>query len=149
MPIALQERSAFPYDAGSDFVLNLRNENGAASVDAAFADPPTSTLQILEEADDYHHRVDPVDVPEPGTAAGRKIDSGTLGVELLGSVTAETDRNAWAGDPGLRQWAGDDYETVRTGDKTCVRDAVQSTPDGLRQLNDAFRRGQPVCRAPP
>ena len=64
--------TAFPYDAG----VGLRREparrgGGPAAVDAAFDNPPMSTLQILEAADDFQHRVDPDDVPEPGTAAGR------------------------------------------------------------------------------
>ena len=37
VPAALQEQAAFPYDSGSDFIQNLRNEDGAKSVDAAFS----------------------------------------------------------------------------------------------------------------
>ncbi|BEP15355.1 hypothetical protein acdb102_36660 [Acidothermaceae bacterium B102] len=138
VPAVFQELSAFPYDSGSDFVQNLRNEGGRAAVDAAFANPPISTLQILEAADDFQHRVDPVDVPEPGTAAGREIDNGTLGVLLLASVTSEGAPPGGADDPRLRQWAGDDYETVQSGDQTCVRDAIESASGGLAALRDSL-----------
>ena len=138
VPAALQDRSNFPYDAGSDFVQNLRNAGGAAAVDAAFADPPTSTLQIIDESDRYQDRMDPVTVQEPGTAAGVVADSGTLGVELLSSLVGGVGASLGMPDPRLEHWAGDAYETVRTGDQTCVRDAVESTDGGLPLLEDAL-----------
>ena len=138
VPAALQDRSSFPYDAGSDFVQNLRNAGGAGAVDAAFADPPTSTLQIIDESDRYQDRVDPVTVQEPGTAAGMVVDSGTLGVELLSSLVGGVGASLGMPDPRLEHWAGDAYETVRKGDQTCVRDTAESTDGGLHFLEDAL-----------
>ena len=41
-------------------------------------------------------------------------------------------------DSRLRHWAGDDFETVQTGDQTCVRDAIESTSGGLAPLRDSL-----------
>ena len=46
-PRILLETSLFPYQAGATFVAQLQSQNGYASVNAAYKNPPTTTEQIL------------------------------------------------------------------------------------------------------
>ena len=46
-PPVLINDLAFPYTDGVEFVIDLYRENGFAAIDAAWADPPRSTEQIL------------------------------------------------------------------------------------------------------
>src|SRR3972149_463095 len=46
-PLFLQQDFLFPYDFGYTFVNSLFLDGGWAAVDAAYADPPSSTEQIL------------------------------------------------------------------------------------------------------
>ena len=47
VPPALAELTSFPYLGGALFATELREAGGQAAVDAAFADPPTTTEQVL------------------------------------------------------------------------------------------------------
>ena len=73
----------FPYSEGLAFVERLRAEGGWDAVDAAYADIPTSTEQILHPRK-YLDRDEPsaVALPDPTVALGqewRVVDEDTLG----------------------------------------------------------------------
>jgi hypothetical protein len=111
-PAFLRETALFPYQDGLAFVGRLRASGDFSAVDAAFADPPDSTEQVLHPAK-YLEREDPIEIVVPNDLAG-KVGAGwtaaaqdTLGELILriwlveGGVPPATSRAAAAG------WGGD------------------------------------------
>jgi hypothetical protein len=100
-----------PYTSGADFVGTLYASGGFDAVDAAFADPPATTEQVLHP-DKYTSGEVAVDVPEVDLAAAlgpgwTNVPSTTMGEAMIGiwleSLGAEhadaTDAGAgWGGD---------------------------------------------------
>lgn len=111
-PRYLRETSLFPYQDGLGFVTRLLANGGYAAVDAAFADPPDSTEQVLHP-DKYLVREAPIVVTLPKVlfdAVGpgwNEAVQDTLGELLLriwlneGGVSSAQARTATAG------WGGD------------------------------------------
>jgi hypothetical protein len=50
VPYHLRQELLFPYTAGLDYVCALHQEGGWAAVDAAYEQPPTTTLEVLDPA---------------------------------------------------------------------------------------------------
>jgi hypothetical protein len=87
-PPYLRETALFPYNDGLVFVDGLITQGGYRAVDAAFADPPDSTEQILHPSK-YLHREAPIAVKLPSKLAAT-LGAGwsvaaqdTLGEEIL------------------------------------------------------------------
>jgi hypothetical protein len=110
-PAFLQKDFLFAYDFGYTFVNTLFMEGGWAAVDAAYADPPSSTEQILHP--DRYPRDRPIwlEVPDLVQALGegwRETDRNVLGewytrLMLMEQLTEEQAEPAAAG------WGGDYY----------------------------------------
>ena len=111
-PRILQETSFFPYQAGAAFVQGLIATGGYDAVNAAFADPPASTEQVIHPEKYAAHEL-PIEV-KPAADLATKLGSGwseaardTLGELTLrvwlntGGVTAADAATAAAG------WGGD------------------------------------------
>lgn len=109
----LRDTATFPYQDGLAFVTRLLTNGGYAAVDAAFADPPDSTEQILHP-DKYLAREAPIGVTLPlilfdGMVGAGWLEVGqdTLGELILriwlneGGVSSAAARTATAG------WGGD------------------------------------------
>jgi len=147
----------FPYASGFTFVDRLRAEGGWDAVDAAYADMPLSTEQILHPLK-YLERDSPsvVPLPDPAVILGegwRTVDDDTLG-ELqiaillaklapgagINALTAEIDlpeaaRNAAAG------WDGDRFalwEDADGGRETLLWRSVWDTPQDARAFSRAL-----------
>jgi hypothetical protein len=110
-PPFLAQTSLFPYTAGLAFVQALMANGGYAAVDAAFANPPASTEQILHP-EKYAIHEPPIVVNDPrGLAA--KLGAGwtEAGQDTLG----EEFFRIWLGQMGASQlafaaaggWGGD------------------------------------------
>jgi hypothetical protein len=125
-PAYLRDTAIFPYQDGLAFVTRLLAKGGYPAVDAAFADPPDSTEQILH-ADKYLTREAPVAVKVPSAtpdvlgAGWTMVGQDTLGELILrtwltdGGVAATAARTAAAG------WGGDRLALYRGPDgKTAV-----------------------------
>jgi len=124
----------FPYVVGPTYVEDLVSEGGQAALDAAFADPPTTTEQIL-----YGDRPDPVSVPEP-ELPGEVLDRGALGTLGLSLVLGE---DVFAGD-GTDLWDGDRYVTTKDGDRTCTLAHVAAAdPVELQSRLAGWAQAQP------
>lgn len=67
-PAVLRTTTLFPYTQGFTFVGRLMATGGTSAVDAAFADPPDSTEQVLHP-EKYLTREAPVAVTIPGSIA--------------------------------------------------------------------------------
>ena len=87
-PLVLPQLLMAPYDYGNPFVQHLLDKGGQGRLDAAFANPPTSSEQIVDPA-----RFDagdaPKTVPAP-PAEGTVVDEGVLGA-LMTSFIAKGD----------------------------------------------------------
>ena len=156
-PAAVGAALIFPYTAGVAFVDRLRSDGGWEAVDAAYADMPASTEQILHP-EKYFDRDTPATLalPDPAAALGagwRAVDEDTLG-ELLtamlladlapgagfNAITGELDlpesaRNAAAG------WDGDRFalwEDAAGERETLVWRSAWDTPRDARAFSHAL-----------
>ncbi|MDQ3492190.1 MAG: hypothetical protein M3452_02875 [Chloroflexota bacterium] len=105
MPPVLRRQLEFPYIDGWAFVTAVRAGGGYAAVDAAFADRPASTEQIMHP-EKYIDREEPIIVRLPGVVAA--LGSGwaesyeqTLGEMLIGVLVADGDSAAARSVPGV------------------------------------------------
>lgn len=102
---------SFPYETGATFVAALYENGGFDAVDAAFADPPDSTEQVIHPDKYADHElpipVDEIDVAAALGAGWTAVPSTTLGeglisiwLEHLGAAVADADDAAsgWGGD---------------------------------------------------
>jgi hypothetical protein len=81
-PRFLQDDFIFPYTSGLEFVESFFQEGGFAAVDAAYADPPLSTEQILHPErypDDRPIRLEPAELLERLGGDWRELDRDVLG----------------------------------------------------------------------
>jgi hypothetical protein len=120
-PRYLRDTALFPYQDGLAFVTRLLANGGYPAVDAAFADPPDSTEQILHP-DKYFEREQPINVTLPQILVGgvgpawTEAGQDTLGELILriwlseGGVATADARTAAAG------WGGDRIALLRTAD---------------------------------
>ena len=125
-PAYLRETATFPYQDGLAFVGRLLANGGYPAVDAAFADPPDSTEQVLH-SEKYLTREAPLEVTLPSAvpdvlgAGWAMVGQDTLGELILriwltdGGVLSTPARTATAG------WGGDRLALYRgPGGKTAV-----------------------------
>jgi hypothetical protein len=150
VPEVLFSIISWPYVAGPPFVRALLRDGGERRVDAAFADPPTTTAQIAEP-ERYLAGDDAVPVPEPA-ADGRVLERGIYGHASL-IETLEPVVGAGDAEQAADGWAGDAYVLWDAGQgRSCVRAFfVMRTPADLAELDGALaewaaERGAAVTR---
>jgi hypothetical protein len=110
VPPIVQAQLIFSAIQGTQFVAAIQMSGDWAAVDAAFADPPASTEQVLHP-EKYADRDEPIDVDLPDDLARRMgagwsvVDEDTMGEHQTaiwlgsGTVAAATDASAgWGGD---------------------------------------------------
>ena len=105
-PQFLRDALVFPYEAGFTFVDRVYGSGGFVAVGDAYADPPSSTEQVIDPAD--YPADAPISVNDPGvTLDGYELAYastwGELGFRLmfeqvLGDEAAETAAHGWGGD---------------------------------------------------
>ena len=148
----------FPYTEGAEFVARLRRDGGWDAVNAAYADLPASTEQVLHPGK-YVQRDSPVSVVLPGPEAlgdgWTSVDEDTLGElqtalllaalgpgEGINTVTGavqlpEAARNAAAG------WDGDRYALWENdGQEVLLWRSVWDTPAEARAFSRALAQFQ-------
>ncbi len=116
-PLYMQDMLQFPYMQGMEFVNTLYDLGGWEMVDAAYANPPVSTEQILHP-DRYPLDV-PADVALPDIAAlldgtWQKIDDSMMGeyasyLLLARGWMSETRQSEAAARAAVDGWSGDHY----------------------------------------
>jgi hypothetical protein len=119
LPRYLTARFAFPYEAGGDFVVALMEHGGFEAVNAALANPPRTTSEILHP-DRYLAGMVPVDVevqadPGPGWVPSRTDEMGEFDVramlDQLGTARAAQLAAGWAGGTA-RSWERNGHTAV-------------------------------------
>ena len=112
-PEAVSAGLTFPYNYGQIFVGNLYQSGGWTAVDAAFADPPQSTEQILHPQRYYQaDKPEVVTLPPLTDTLGsgwRLVDEDTLGefyTRLHLAQQLESDVAASASSPQSIVWSG-------------------------------------------
>jgi hypothetical protein len=122
-PVIVRESLLFPYEAGLTFVTALHADGGWAAVDAAYANPPVSTEQII------HPERYPDDVPQIVTlpaltdtlgAGWRLVDEDVFGefqlkiyLELhVDPPEVEIAAEGWDGDRFAVHWREDESAFV-------------------------------------
>ena len=119
VPIGLSAPMIFQYAAGTRFVATAYRRGGWAAVDALYADPPQSTLEILEPDRYFDRRTPPnaIDLSgyQPFLDGWTKVDDDTYGALLLKVII---ERNLGMDAPQLAlvdHWAGDRMITLQKG----------------------------------
>jgi len=136
LPRILLQLVAFPYLYGPEFTTAVFEVEGQARLDAAYAEPPTTSEQLLHpEAYLRGEAITAVTAPKPD---GEEIDAGVIGELVLLLILNES---GVSGEQAAAGWGGDRYVAWRDGDETCVRIVVaMDTPrDGL-ELRRALDR---------
>ncbi|MEZ5143615.1 MAG: hypothetical protein R2726_14015 [Acidimicrobiales bacterium] len=137
VPDFLKGSISAPYDLGEPFVDGIVAGGGNEALLQAFADPPTTSEEVLQPAK-YRAREGRVDVARP-PVDGEVVDEGVFGAVptalLLGDAVSS--RTALQAADG---WKGDWYVTYRQPDgDTCVRiDYVMDTATDGQQLRTAL-----------
>jgi len=137
LPEVVQILFGFPYAFGPDLVRAVIGAGGQPGLDAAFADPPASTEQVLDPTRYLNgDRPDVVAVPRPDRPA---FDDGEIG-ELFLLLMLRAELSDDVAREAAQGWGGDRYVAWRDGVRTCVRmDFVMDTAKDTRQLEAALK----------
>ena len=111
-PLVVHDEVVFPYNEGALFALNLWLEGGYDAINAAFADPPRSSEQIIHP-DKYLAHEPPIEVALPDLAAAlgpgwRQLRSDVLG-ELDVRILLEQFLDPSVAARGAEGWGGDRF----------------------------------------
>jgi hypothetical protein len=142
IPQILTDELLFPYEGGMNFVLSLSDEGGWDAVDAAFANPPITSEQILHP-DKYKAGEVGQEVVLPDMSAA--LGSGwtqawdtTIGEFYLEKHLA-TQLPGTEAEQAAAGWGGDNFQVYSNGDQLAwaLRLAWDSAEDGA-EFNDAY-----------
>lgn len=141
MPAYLLEINYFAYTAGAEFAVYLYQQGGFEAIDAAYADPPRSTEQIMHPEKYYGpDRDDPVEVGLPDFTAVLGEDW----IEIQNDVIGEFDLNIMLRENGAANyesaaagWGGGRYLFYTAGDSGIVINRVAWDTDEDREEFDA------------
>jgi len=121
MPPILRESLTFPYQTGLQFVLGLQRDGGWDAVDAAYADPPASSEQVMHP-EKYADREAPLDVELPSDLAAEMGDGwavtyeDTFG-EFQTQVWLRNAIDATTGNAAAAGWGGDRFAVLQGPDE--------------------------------
>ncbi|MFM8593138.1 MAG: hypothetical protein ACKOCK_01945 [Chloroflexota bacterium] len=154
-PAYLSTGLLFPYLIGLDFVTAVRDAGGWDAVNSAYADPPTSTEQVMHP-ERYLDRDEPTSVVVPDLAPvlggdWRLLDANTLGeftiLQMLADLEAGEGLNPISGAfrfpvPAMNAaagWDGDQYAFWVNGEDELLRiDSVWDTPQAAAAFSRAM-----------
>jgi len=148
-PAYLQKDFAFPYDQGYLFAEHLYNRGGWEAVNAAYANPPVTTEQILHPEKYPADKPVPVELPELALVLGdgwEQIDDNVLGEWYTYLMLAHGEDPAGRLDEDLafsaaEGWGGDRYEVWvqrETGQVVLLMKLVWDTPQDKDEFAAAF-----------
>lgn len=143
-PPVIREALLFPYSAGQEFVATLQEEGDYEAVDAAYADLPVTTEQILhpEKYTGERDEPTPVNLPDLLPTLGsdwEQLDANNFGefqirIMLEGELPGAEAEDAAAG------WDGDQYALYTSGDgEVIVWQSVWDSEDDAAAFAGALR----------
>ena len=161
-PAFIQQTLAFPYTYGRNFAVALyQRNNDLSAVDAAYADPPQSTEQIIHpelygpNADAPAPGAAPVAVELPDVAAALRsvldeewseLDRDVMGEMffrslLLGGIDAAAAGVAVAPDEAAAGWGGDSYVLLKGPSEQYAAASVSvwDTSEDAEEFGEAMR----------
>ena len=143
-PYYLQQDLLFPYEKGLAFVQWLYDENGFASVDEAFRNPPVSSEQILHPK--RYPADTPIEVPLPELSAElgsgwREIDRNVMGewstyMILTASYDEQMRMDEGDAADAMEGWGGDAYAIFRNDEQEQTALVLRTRWDSQKDLNE-------------
>lgn len=119
LPDAMRELLEFPYDEGRLFAAALVDRGGEQAIIDAFADPPTTSEQILDpEAYLAGEGAESVDPPDPVDASA-PWSTGSIGAFTLRLLLERSMDSAEAHALAL-SWSGDRYSLYGETNAPCI-----------------------------
>jgi hypothetical protein len=134
LPYFLRQELLFPYQEGLEFVCRLYGAGGWEAVNEAYANPPTTSAQILfpERFAEGEEAVDPDDPGEPGGSWTFEGQHELGAANLLWLFEAPGgDRAAALDDPltGASAWAGGEVHLWERGTDSAVGISLAERPE--------------------
>ncbi|HCS38336.1 MAG TPA: hypothetical protein DIW44_01975 [Anaerolineaceae bacterium] len=116
-PAYMKQDFLFPYQQGFAFVQSLYGDNKWKSVDAAYANPPVSTEQILHPEKYPNEKPVKVDLPDLAAVLGvgwTEIDKGVIGewytsLVLDSGIDSAYQLDSFTAADAAAGWGGDAY----------------------------------------
>ncbi len=142
-PAIIRETFLFPYIYGLDFVMSLQ-EQGWQAVDAAYADPPSSTEQILHPekytADDEPQIITLPPLTDTLGAGWHLVETETLGEFQLNLYLVQR-VNQKTADLASQGWDGDRYALyIRDDADVLVFATIWDSPADCEEFVAAYRQ---------
>lgn len=122
VPPFVNDLLAWSYNQGLQFVTTIEVDGGLEAIDAAFADPPTSTEQIIHPERYPNDAPTPVDVPDLGPALGQgweDLDVMTVGEEWL-QLALGLRQDRTQSSQAAAGWDGGTYRAWTDGEQVAV-----------------------------
>lgn len=141
-PAIFRETLLFPYDEGADFVDQLYQDGGWEAVDAAYANPPQSTEQILHP-ESYYAGEGPVavDLYDPRDALGSDweiLDLNVMGELITGIFLNSDGVDSDEAELAAEGWGGDRYVVIGTDDAAETALIWRSAWDSVEDADEFF-----------
>lgn len=145
VPPIIMETLTFPYEQGAIFVTSLlRGGNGWERVNAAYADPPVSTEQIMHPEKYLGARDEPtaVELPDLAPALGsgwKELEENLFG-EFQTRVLLEGQLGAGQAARAAVGWDGDRFALYGKGDQAALAwETVWDSEADAREFAEALR----------
>lgn len=136
LPAYVVVQYAFPFGSGPRFADALMSGGGAAKLNGAFQNPPTTTEHIVHP-EKYLAGEGPRSMANP-TADGAVVRSGSLGQLMLSLMLAQVIESGDA-ESAADGWGADRYVVWQNGGQNCVRLSVDmDTPEKVAEMGQAL-----------
>ena len=143
-PRIVRETVLFPLREGADFIAQLFAEGGWDTVNAAYADPPATTEQVLH-LQKYIEREEPhkTSIPDISADLGRgwnQVNADTMG-EFILRVFLEEHLDPTQAAAAVAGWGGDQYSLLNgpLGERLLISMISWDTFEYAAEFMDAFQ----------
>lgn len=138
LSVSLLQLEYAPYDLGERFVDAVIAKGGQAALDKVFADPPTTSEQVIDPAK-YFAKENRREVAPP------KADAPAFKTGVFGQVALQmmlgSANSARVAETAASGWSGDWFVAWNESNRSCLRvDFVMDTPKDTTELRDALNK---------
>ena len=138
LSVSLLQLEYAPYDLGERFVDAVLAKGGQAALDKVFADPPTTSEQVIDPAK-YFAKENRREVAPP------KADAAAFKTGVFGQVALQmmlgSANSARVAETAASGWSGDWFVAWNEANRACLRvDFVMDTPKDTTELRDALNK---------